>query len=746
MAEEGFKRKLAAILSADVEGYSRLMDDDEEATVRTLTSYRTAIADLVQQFRGRVVDTPGDNILTEFTSVVDAVNCAVEIQRDLAERNTELPYNRQMQFRIGINLGDVIEEEGRIYGDGVNIAARVESMAEAGGICISGRAYDQVANKLGLEYKNLGEHQVKNISTPIRVYRVLSFPGAAAHRVVQAKDALGRSWRNLAIAAAALVVVVAFAVGIWQLYSRSSTIEPGSAENMVNSLPEKPSVAVMPFDNLSDDPEQDYFSDGMTDELISDLAKIENILVISRNSTFTYKGKPTKVQEIVKDLNVQYVLEGSVQRSGNQVRIRAQLIDGKTDHHIWSESYDGVMNNIFDLQDKITGEIVKALKIKFNVGGVSPSKKKETHDVRAYEYFLKGWHHYLLTTKIDFIKAIDIYQKALEIDPEYSRVSAALALVHKVGAGPWLDVMAGTSGSDKNLVMADKYLKRSMKDPTSIAYAVSSRVLLDKRQYKEAIAQAEKGISLDHSELSTRFSLVYALIFSGRPEQSLSHIEEILWLDPINPARAYLAFGLAYYCMGNLQTAYEYIEKAKKHNPMIGCDIRAVVYAINGMKEEASTAAFECQSLTSDSIRVRMMGFPFKDKELAQNFADGLYFTGVPGEASEYYKIYDEYKLNEDAIRNLLVNQKFQVYAYNDTVWFLSFSDDNVCTYTGVQPTEKGAYWLEKDSLWLDMPLRFYGEKWQVNVYKNPDGSREVGNLYFFVSSFGIYPFSHEEE
>jgi class 3 adenylate cyclase len=202
MAEKGFKRKLAAILSADVEGYSRLMGDDEEATVRTLTTYRTAINDLVQQYRGRVVDTPGDNILAEFTSVVDAVNCAVEIQRELAERNAELPYNRKMEFRIGINLGDVIEEEGRIYGDGVNIAARVEAMSQAGGICVSGRAYDQVANKLGLEYENLGEHQVKNITTPIRVFRVLSYPGAAAHRVVQAKEILGKKWRKIALATA----------------------------------------------------------------------------------------------------------------------------------------------------------------------------------------------------------------------------------------------------------------------------------------------------------------------------------------------------------------------------------------------------------------------------------------------------------------------------------------------------------------------------------------------------------------
>jgi len=723
-------RKLRAILSADVKGYSLLMADDEAFTVRTLKAYRTLMSAQIEQHNGRVVDALGDNLLAEFESAVDAVQCSVEIQKILKEKNEGLPLDKRLEFRIGVNIGDVIQDGESLYGEGINIAARIEGLAEPGGVCISRNAYDHIRNKLGLGYEYLGGHSVKNIEHPVRVYKVLIDPKDVGKLIGEKPKPSAKKW----ILPAVVIATIVLSLIIWQSYQTES--EPT----------EKPSIAVLPFENMSNDPEQEYFSDGMTDELISDLAKINDIFVISRNSVFTYKGKPIKIQQVAKELNVQYILEGSIQRSGNKVRIRAQLINGKTDHHIWSESYDGVMDNIFDLQDKITGEIVTALKIKFDVGRIGHSKKKETQDVRAYEYFLKGWNHYLLTTKNDFIKAIDLYQKALEIDPEYSRVCAALALVHKVGAGPWLDVMAGSRGVNKNLVMADKYLKRAMKDPTSIAYAVSSRILLGKRQYKEAIAQAEKGISLDHSELSTRFSLVHALIFSGRPEQSLSQIEEILWLDPINPARAYLAFGLAYYCMGNLQTAYEYIEKAKKHNPMIGCSIRAVVYVNKGMKEEASMAASECQPLNWDSIRVRMGSHPFKDKELAENFANGLYSAGVPGEASKYYKIYDEYKLNEDAIRNLLVNQKFQVYAYFDNVWSLSFSDENVCTYTGVQPTEKGAYWFEKDSIWLDMPQRFYGEKWQANVYKNPDGSWEVGNLYFFVSSFGIFPFSHEEE
>jgi adenylate cyclase len=273
MTDEDYKRKLAAILSADVEGYSSLMDDDEEATVRTLTAYRDVINESTRQFRGRVVDSPGDNILAEFSSVVDAVNCAVEIQRDLAERNAELPYNRRMEFRIGINLGDVIEEDGRIYGDGVNIAARLESLAEAGGICISGRAYVQVENKLDLEYADIGKHQVKNIARPVQVYRVLSYSGAAAHRVVRAKESLGRKWRKIAMAAAAAVLIIG-GLAVWQFYLRRPAVETASVDKMAYPLPDKPSIAVLPFEYMSNDPDQEYISDSLTDELIGDLAKI----------------------------------------------------------------------------------------------------------------------------------------------------------------------------------------------------------------------------------------------------------------------------------------------------------------------------------------------------------------------------------------------------------------------------------------------------------------------------------------
>jgi TolB-like protein/class 3 adenylate cyclase len=351
MAEQDFKRKLTAILSADAKGYSRLMVEDEEATVRTVTAYRTAMAKLIQQYRGRVVDSPGDNVLAEFTSVVDAVNCAVEVQRELAERNSELLPERKMEFRIGINLGDVIEEGERIYGDGVNIAARVEGLAEGGGICISGTVYDAIEAKLGLEYEYLGEQAVKNIPKPVRVYRVLSFPGAAAHRVVKAKKAVGRKWRNVFLAIA-MILFVGAVVATWHF-----TPPPGevaSVEKMAFPLPEKPSLAVLPFDNLSGDASQDYFSDGITESIITALSNVSNLFVIARNSTFTYKGKPVKVQQVAEELGVRYVLEGSVQRSGDRVRITAQLIDALTGHHLWAEQYERTFGDIFALQDDIT--------------------------------------------------------------------------------------------------------------------------------------------------------------------------------------------------------------------------------------------------------------------------------------------------------------------------------------------------------------------------------------------------------
>jgi len=312
MTTQEVKRKLTAILSADVKGYSRLMGEDEEATVRTLNVYKEVMTNLIQQHRGRVVDASGDNVLAEFGSVVDAVRCAVEIQKELKARNAELPENRRMEFRIGVNLGDVIEDGEQILGDGVNIAARLESLSDAGGICISGTAFDHVRNKLDLGYEYLGEQTVKNIALPVRVYKVLIEPEAAG-KVIGEKKAKPRQLQMATMGLVIGVIAVVAVFVIWKFYIPSAPQpEVASKDKMAFPLPDKPSIAVLPFTNMSGDPKQEYFSDGLTEQIITSLSKFQRLFVIARNSTFVYKGKPVKVQKVAEDLGVRYVLEGSV--------------------------------------------------------------------------------------------------------------------------------------------------------------------------------------------------------------------------------------------------------------------------------------------------------------------------------------------------------------------------------------------------------------------------------------------------
>jgi TolB-like protein/class 3 adenylate cyclase len=365
MMEERPKRKLSAILSADVKGYSRLMQEDDLVTIRTLEDYRALMAEVIRKYRGRVVDSPGDNVLAEFSSVVDAVESAVEVQQELKAKNEELPENRRMEFRIGINLGDVVEEGERIYGDGVSIAARIEGLAEGGGICISRSAFGQVKNKLNLGYAYLGEHSVKNIAEPVQVYRVLMEPKAAG-KVIGERMPISRRWRWAVVA----LVVVVGAFAFWNFYFRPP-FEPASSERMAFPLPDLPSVAVLAFDNLTGDPGQEYFSDGIAEEIITALSKTPRLFVIARQSSFSYKGKPVKIQQVAEELGVQYVVEGSVRKAADQVRIAAQLIDALTGHHIWAETYDFILENIFAIQDEIAMKIITALRVQLT--GVSKS-------------------------------------------------------------------------------------------------------------------------------------------------------------------------------------------------------------------------------------------------------------------------------------------------------------------------------------------------------------------------------------
>jgi adenylate cyclase len=419
MATQDFKRKLTAILSADVKGYSRLMGEDEESTVRTITAYREVMTTLIRQHNGKVVDSPGDNLLAEFASVVDAVQCAVAVQKEISARNTELPENRKMQFRIGINLGDVIQEADRRYGDGVNIAARLEGLAEPGGICISKTAFDHIESKLPYGYDFIGDQTVKNIAKPVGAYRVLMDPRVTVKGKL--KEEKPTSVKRIPIFVGVVVfIVLAVAVGIWQFYMRRPSVEPASVEKMVYQLPDKPSIAVLPFDNLSEDPKQEYFSDGITEEIISSLSKISKLFVIARNSTFTFKGKPVMVKKVAEELGVRYVLEGSVRKAGDKVRITAQLIDALKGHHLWSERYDRNLKDIFAVQDEITKKIITAMQVKLTEGEQARTVAKGTNNLEAYLKCLQA-NEYLNRANIENdALAKQLAEEAINLDPEYA--------------------------------------------------------------------------------------------------------------------------------------------------------------------------------------------------------------------------------------------------------------------------------------------------------------------------------------
>lgn len=365
MTTQRFKRKLTAILFADVEGYSRLMGENEVATVRTLSAYRKVMISLIQKDYGRLVDSPGDNLLAEFASVLNAVECAITIQQELESRNAALPENRKMKFRIGINLGDVIIEGERIYGDGVNIAARIEALAEAGNICLSRSVHDQVKKKLPIYYQYLGAHAVKNISEPIEVYRIQLRPEKSEGWVKKIKRAMGQQSRNLLFDWTVLLIGVlsVFAVHHFR-HEPQIHLHIATNQNPPLQLSIKPAIAVMPFQNINHNPEQEHFIDGMTDDLITDLSKIPDLKVISRNSVFKYKNKPADIRQLAKELGVRYVLEGSVRMAGEQVRINVQLTDATTGKHLWAERYDEHLHDVFALQDKIVQKIVGTLKVK----------------------------------------------------------------------------------------------------------------------------------------------------------------------------------------------------------------------------------------------------------------------------------------------------------------------------------------------------------------------------------------------
>jgi len=626
MATQDFKRKLTAILSADVKGYSRLMGEDDQDTVRTIKVYREVISEIVQKHRGRVVDSPGDNILAEFASVIDAVGSAVEIQEELKTRNAELPEDRRMEFRIGVNLGDVIHEEERIYGDGVNVAARVESLADPGGICVSGTVFDQIESKLPLGYEYLGEQSVKNIAKPVRIYKALMDPEAVG-KVIGEERLKPRRGLRVALALVTLLLLVVGGLLIWR--TAFPPVQVASVEKMAFPLPDRPSIAVLPFDNLSEDPKQEYFSDGLTEEIISALSSVPKLFVIARNSTFTYKGKPVKVQQVSEELGVRYVLEGSVRKAGDKIRVTAQLIDALNGSHLWAERYDRNLSDIFSLQDEITKKIITAMQVKLTEGEQFRAAARGTNNLEAYLKCLQSKEYLLKLNPESNALGKQLAEEAIALDPEYAFAYRELSAAHM------MDVWFRSSKSPKeSMAKAMELVKKAIALDDSFAEAHGWLGFLYPmtKRYDKGITQAEKAVALNPNSADSHYRLGKALGLAGRWEESIPEYKKAMRLNPIPPNMYLWSLGQSHWGMGQYEEAIPWGEKAVRQEPnsLFARVWMAVIYVSSGREEEARAEAAEVLRINPKfSVKKYEKRAAFRKKADNERYIDALRNAGL---------------------------------------------------------------------------------------------------------------------
>ena len=738
MAQDQFKRKLTTILSADVAGYSRLMGEDEAATVKTLEQYKQIMSELIRQNRGRVVDSPGDNLLAEFTSVVDAVQCAVAIQKELQARNSEMSENRRMQFRIGVNLGDVIEEGERIYGDGVNIAARLETLADPGGICVSKTAFDQIETKLPFGYTYLGEQTVKNIARPVGAYKVLMDPRVMVAGVPEKKPQVPIWGRKGLLAGSLAVLICIIGIAIWTFYFRLPPIEPASEKKIAFPSPQKPSIAVLPFVNMSDDPQQEYFSDGMTDDLITDLSRVSGLMVISRNSTFTYKGKPVQIKNVAQELGVKYVLEGSVRKVGDQIRINAQLIDAAKDHHLWAERYDGQLAEVFALQDKITRKIISALALRLTASEEKFLTDKGTENLQAYDEFLKGWQGYRLQTKEGFADAKIHFERAVEIDPEFARAYAAQAVMYQKAvqlAAPGLRQGLGvTTHAALNAIRTKPHFlaKKAMKKPTALAHGLMSQYYLFRWQHDEALAEIERAVAMDPNDPELYNWMSNILWFMGKNREAIESAKMGLRLEPTNPAAYLLQLAKAYLPDGNLKESSELLERVIRLNPDLAGSAalyQAIIYGTHGQNEEARTAYeifLKSRMSPVRGLKNIISYFPFTDPKTMDSFAVALTKAGVPGSPTDYDRLSKENMINGQEVKSLLFGRKVTGTSWatgEQFSWEWAKSGEFIFMQGTHQNT--GISWVEGDVIFIQFEKLYGGFPFGMTIFRNPDGSKE---------------------
>jgi len=606
------------------------MGEDEAGTLQTLKGHHQVMCSLVENHQGRVVDTRGDNLLAEFASVVDALECAVEIQKELKGRNEGLPKERRMPFRIGIHLGDVIEEEGKVYGDGVNVAALLDSLADGGGICVSRSAHDQVKNKLDVGYQDLGQRGVEKISESVRVYRVVLEPDPKWKMIGKLWSRM-KQWQKVALTIGVALLQVAGGLVVKKYFDRppSPPVATASIQKAALPLPDKPSIAVLPFENMTGDPKQEYFTDGFTEQIITSLSKIPALFVISRNSTFSYKGKPVKVQQVSEELGVRYVLEGSIQKSGDRIRINVQFIDAISGQHVWAESYDRDLKDIFGLQDEVILKITSAMSVKLTAGEQARAWAKGTKSLEAYLKIMQGREYRYKGNRESNAMARRLAEEAIALDPKYAEAYTLLGTIYIN------DVYLGTSRPKESIAKAIELTQKALAMNGSLADAHSLLGVLYSwsGRYEEGIAEAERGVELDPNSGQAHYNLTVVLRWAGKSKEAIPVIQKALRLEPIPPDNYVQQLALLYFQTGECKEAIAACDKGLKRDPdhLVSRIIMAAVYGSCGREKEARKEGYEVLRINPKfTVESFMKVIPYKNPSDRDRVAEGLRKAGLP--------------------------------------------------------------------------------------------------------------------
>jgi adenylate cyclase len=627
MANIGIQRKLRAIFSADVQGYSRLMGDDDEYTVNTITTYRETIAQLIEKHHGRVVDAPGDNILAVFDSSLNAIRSAIEIQETLKTKNEKLPDNRRMNFRIGINLGDILHQDDRIYGDGVNIAARIENLADPGGICISRGVYEQVDGKLDIGFADLGSHSVKNIKKPVNIYKVLidANDPIAMVGIPKAKISI-RRWMIVAIVTLTILIG---SVGIWYQQSRPK-FEPASIDRMVYPLPNKPSIAVLPFENYSDDAKLDFFASGLTEDLTASFSKEPDLFVISKSSADTYKEKPVEIKQVAEEQGVQYVMEGSVQKAEDKLRITVQLIDAVKGRHLWADRFDRQAKDIFALQDEIVKKVFVELQVELTQGAVARFASRGTNSLEAWLLRVEAYGEFFKFTREGMARARELTVAANKADPNWSRPLAVLASID------WYEAKQGWSNSKEESIksgmeLAERAIQMDPNDP--LGYQALGNLFRLRGQAERAIEMRRKAAELAPNDFLAISGLATILKDFGEEQEAVKLFEQSIRLSPKHPWHVSYAYGITLYLVGRKEEAVQSLKKAIDQNPthVLPQAFLAAVYVDLGRLDEAKATAKQVMQLNPNFTATRLIkSHTFHDPAKDAQFRNLMHRAGLP--------------------------------------------------------------------------------------------------------------------